>query len=436
MRYPEAKIKEAILHPDPNIRDRVTSYFAKSFSPDPSIMPVVIKAVETYGRQNDAYRLIGKSRDLRQTEDTIAWVIDELNNPQSNQIDNYIYNLSMVLAKADPAVLLSRESDILEARHFPPALHASFAERLRMLSWDMATCWQKLEELCEEGKDKEDASEINMGYANRIVEALARYGHECEEKVHSLLSQKVANYSTDPMKWLEPLAVRLAGEAQLESTIPFLVAKLLEDDVLLEEECLRALTQIGTPAVLQAVAEAYPDAPHNFRLYASGPLEYIHSDLAVQKCLLLLPQEEEWDLKSNLARSLLSHFPQEGIEAVRQMLLGRELDIDDRHLRNYLVATCTIMGEQFPEYNEWLAEEKAEKEENSRRLKELKGDPLGTLAYAFGKGADKKTDNPQIKPHVPLKPPPSKPTGKQKIGRIGLCPCKSGKKFKTCCMRK
>ena len=59
MRYPEAKIKEAILHPDLEIRDRATSYFAKSFSPDLSIMPLVIKAVETYGRQNDAYRLIG-----------------------------------------------------------------------------------------------------------------------------------------------------------------------------------------------------------------------------------------------------------------------------------------------------------------------------------------------------------------------------------------
>ena len=51
MRYPEDKIKEAILHPDPEIRDRATGYFAKSFSPDPTIMPLVIKAVETYGRQ-------------------------------------------------------------------------------------------------------------------------------------------------------------------------------------------------------------------------------------------------------------------------------------------------------------------------------------------------------------------------------------------------
>ena len=82
MRFPEDKIKEAILHPDLEIRDRATSYFAKSYSQDPSLMAQVIKAVETYGRQ-DAYLLIGLSRDLPQTEESIAWVIDELNDDQS-----------------------------------------------------------------------------------------------------------------------------------------------------------------------------------------------------------------------------------------------------------------------------------------------------------------------------------------------------------------
>ena len=63
VRYPEAKIKEAILHPDIEIRDRAVRYFGKSFSPDISIMPLVIKAVETYGRQEDTYRMIGAASD-------------------------------------------------------------------------------------------------------------------------------------------------------------------------------------------------------------------------------------------------------------------------------------------------------------------------------------------------------------------------------------
>src|ERR1019366_4556560 len=114
VRYPEAKIKEAILHPDLEIRARATRYFPIAYSPDPANMPLVIKSVKQYGKQ-DAYRLIGLSRDLGQTEDTVAWVIDELNDESCNKHENYAYNLSMVLVKADPALLLPRESDILQA---------------------------------------------------------------------------------------------------------------------------------------------------------------------------------------------------------------------------------------------------------------------------------------------------------------------------------
>jgi len=145
MRFPEDKIKEAILHPDLEIRDRATDYFAKSYSHDVSIMAQVIKAVETYGRQ-DAYRLIGPSRDLPQTAESIAWVIDELNDDQSETYENYTYNLSMVLVEADLPLLLSNESAVMEARCFLPDLRPAIDDRLRMLSWDEATCWRRLEE--------------------------------------------------------------------------------------------------------------------------------------------------------------------------------------------------------------------------------------------------------------------------------------------------
>jgi hypothetical protein len=203
VRYPEDKIKEAVLHPDIEIRDRAVIYFAKSFSTDTSLMPLVIKAVETYGRQNDAYRLTGASRELQQTEGTI---VDELNAEPTASFEDYAYNLSMVLMEADPALLLPRESAILEARHFLPDLREPLTERLRMLSWDFATCWRELEEFCEETKDEQNTGEINLAHANRIVEALARYGQESEEKVCALLAQKVTDYTHNPMMWLEPLA--------------------------------------------------------------------------------------------------------------------------------------------------------------------------------------------------------------------------------------
>ncbi len=440
MRLSENRIKEAILDPDLEIRQRAIKFFAKSYSTDLSVMALVIKAVETFGRQ-DAYSLIGLSRELPQTEKTIAWVIDELNNEESDQHENYTYNLSMILVKADPALLLPKESDILESQHFLPDLRAPFSERLQMLSWDEVMCWHQLENFCEEGKDKQYVNDVNLGHGNRIVEALARYGDECGEKVHALLSQKVDDYRHNPMKWMEPLVVRLAGEAHLDSTVPLLVTKLIEDGGdLLNEECAKALAQIGTSAVLEAVAEAYPNAPRYFRLYAIEPLEYIHSDLAVEKCLHLLWQEEENGIRVNLAHALLNHFAVEGIEEARKMLVGRELDFESRGLRNYLVETCTIMRECFPEYDEWRAAKKTEKEEHWKRVKELKGDPAGLMLFALEKLTGKKSaDTPKTMPSAPLVShqtlaPQSE--RRLRVGRNDSCPCGSGKKFKNCCLRK
>jgi hypothetical protein len=309
-----------------------------------------------------------------------------------------------------------------------------------MLSWDDATCWRKLETFCEEGKNKQYTNEVNLGHANRIVEALARYGEACEGKVHDLLSQKVEDYRQSPMKWMEPLVVRLAGQAHLESTIPLLVAKLQEDGGdLLNEECAEALTRLGTPAVLNAIAEVFPRAEHHFRLFATEPLEHIHSDLAVETSLRLLGQERDEMIQGNLAQALLSQFAPEGIEAARRLLLGRELDFEGQGLRDYLLETCTIMGERFPEYDEWLAAEKVQKEEHRKRVEELEGDPRGMLLFALEKlTGQKAADVPKVKPALPMTPrlaQPRKPEKKQKVGRNDPCPCGSGKKFKKCCGR-
>lgn len=442
MRFPEAKIKEAILHPDVEIRDRAATYFSKSFSTDASVMPLVIKAVETYGRDNETYKLIGAARELAQSEDTIAWVIDELNDDSCGSYANYAYNLSMLLVEADTSLLLSRESEILEARHFLVSLRSSITERLQMLSWDEARCWQKLEEFCEEGKEKRYVNEVNLGYANRIVEALARDNQNCEAKVLERLAVQVDDYSHHPMKWLEPLLVRLAGKARLESAIPRIVAKLHDDADLLNAECSEALTRIGTATVFDALAQSYPTAERHFRLHSIGPLENIHSDLAVETCLKLLLLEKDERVRRELANALLSQFAQQGIEVARQLLIGRKLDFDGTGLRNYLLETCAITGERFPEYEEWLAIEAAEQQEHWRRVKELEGDPVGLMKFALEKLIGETVPAPREAKRKPLTIRSAAPltfqkrASKQKLGRNDPCACGSGKKFKHCCLKK
>jgi hypothetical protein len=96
-----------ILHREAEIRERAVDYFADAFSQGTSLVPLVIQAVERYGREG-AYHLVGASPNLAHTDETIAWVIDELNREDAGQYENYAFNLTRVpasdeLAGYDPA---------------------------------------------------------------------------------------------------------------------------------------------------------------------------------------------------------------------------------------------------------------------------------------------------------------------------------------------
>src|SRR4051794_35923027 len=52
MRLPEAKIKEALLHPDKLVRQEALHYFADCCSRDAEVMALAINTIETYGRSN------------------------------------------------------------------------------------------------------------------------------------------------------------------------------------------------------------------------------------------------------------------------------------------------------------------------------------------------------------------------------------------------
>ena len=282
MRLSEEIIKRAILHPQLEIRQRAVRYFSDCYSEDAGVVPLVIQAVEKYGRE-DAYHLVGGSVHLRHTEETVAWVIEELQDPAAERYENYIFNLNRVLCDADLALLLPRETEILETCRFYGGLKDSLCRRLELISWDEAACWQRLEQICEDGKDKRYTNELDWDFATALLEALARIGGEVEQRVLSVVSQKIENFEHNPMKWMEPLMVELAGLLQMDAAVPAILGKLHEDDDVLAGRCIDALSRIGTDAVVAAVAEDFANADRHFRLYAANVFDNIHSDLAVGK---------------------------------------------------------------------------------------------------------------------------------------------------------
>jgi hypothetical protein len=140
---------------------------------------------------------------------------------------------------------------------------------------------------------------------------------------------------------------------RLESAIPYIIerAHLAENDV--ADQCGDALGRIGTDTVVKAIANDWDCGDFDLQNIMISALEKIHTDVCARLCLEFLHAERSSELSLELGNAVLSHFVPESVLPVSQMVLGDDGDPEQDDLRHRLVATATIMGTTFPEYDAW-----------------------------------------------------------------------------------
>jgi hypothetical protein len=410
MRLTEDQVRQALQHPDKEVRFAALYYFAKSYSRNTAIMPDVIELVDRLGPK-DAFLYSFPIADLAQTQDTITWALGRLQRPPGNEAEeDFLGHLGFLLHHADPMLLLPHRAAILTSPGLDSKSASQIEHRLDLVSTPSDQLWKRLEAICRAGTGKMYARDISYGEAVEIAEALARDASQAE-RMMELLRQDFSPEIEPALTWLEIFLVQMAGSMRFEPAIPLIITKFLVDGDVLNEECDKALTKIGTDAVVRAVRDKYPQAPHHFRLYSSGIFGDIHSDLAVSAGLELLALELDLVMRMWLANALVDQFSTEAIEAARTVLLEDHPDSCD--LKSSLVVACRLMAYDVPELKQWereLAEPRrpfASREVPLRVFRDLDGES-------------------DISPT----------TTRVRIGRNDPCPCGSGKKYKKCCINK
>ncbi len=280
--------------------------------------------------------------------------------------------------------------------------------RIDLLNVDKETCWRELDAICLQASQDRTDPETEYGYA--LVEAIARHGDS--DRVLSALAEKV-DLDDYGEAWRELFVVSIAGEMRLDAAVPHIVAKLREADddaELLFQDAEKALVQIGTDAAVEGAASLFSQGDWTRRISGCQVLQHVHSDLAVAKVLELLPHEEDATVKAWLAEAMTSHFTDECIEPVRQVILDDKYDKTATDLRAGLIVAATLMEIELPEKEQWRLEVETARAERAQQARSQ--------------------DEPDEEEEKEEEPPP-----KKKIGRNDPCPCGSGKKFKKCCIR-
>jgi hypothetical protein len=358
MRTPDPTIKAAILHPEEEIREKALHYFSDAACEDESIMPLVVQAVEKYGREM-GFRLLRDAEWLPQTEATVDWVINELRRDYDlsdvNQ-ENYCFAIALILYKAPQPFLWKRLGHIFTAPAFPEQLQEPFSERLKRFSWDWNRGWTALKHFGQDTMRRwGDFTHNDIGWAAGIVEALARHRKKKAETVLTLLEGEWGD--DEEMNWLRPCFADLAGEMRLEEAVPLLMDCLgSEADLNMSDSATTALQRIGGDVVVREIDARWWEADDEFRRSAGCILDHLRGDLCIERSLTFFRAEEDHETQLILADALLSNFSEEAIDLIWKLVADiddGELHPDERDVRYRLVAVCTIMGRTFPHFKEW-----------------------------------------------------------------------------------
>lgn len=426
MRLPVETIKAAILDPDQMVRDEAVYYFAKSFSPDPTIMPLAVQAVERYGLSAfGAYTFL---QDLVQSDETLRWLIREIErvDPTSGEAEaHYAKSLDTALHRADLDLLTRHLASIRAMRNLDSLSQEIIANRMMMRSIKPEALWRRLGDFCKEVDRLEELTDADIEYAAAILDALSRHAGEISERTLTILKGD----SPASSESLVIMSLRLAGILNCEAAIPRLVEWLRRGGIWICEAAHEALSRIGTDAVVKAVDNCYSAGNLDFRLSVPSLLENIHTDLSAQTGLALFAQEDDEELRGLLLESALLNFATEGIEPARQYVLDCPKSPGVLEVRSALLVACKLSGQTIPEYEAWLKDSANDVE---FRKQWYKDHPLGGFNDDDGALGEEYYDG----GFDGLEEPPLTIVRRaEKIGRNDPCPCGSGKKYKKCCYR-
>ncbi|MHB8126230.1 MAG: SEC-C metal-binding domain-containing protein [Desulfitobacteriaceae bacterium] len=395
------EIKPFLFHTEGVVREFAVNYFAKSFSLDSELLPLILAYTRTEDEKaqihpddEDANQLmLVNARYFIQTQETFVEILERIERADQNK-SSYV----QLLLNAGPRLLEKNLSELLRY----PELMKGAEQAVELLQLSTLDLWKKLMEYAETHVE-DYVGEFDFNYGKIIVRELAtRLDLPFEEMRRILLSK-----SEEDGGYKEVYLTILAGELRDEAWIPILIDKLSLNGDLICQTASDALAKIGTPAVVEALFERYRLKKGYFSIFAAPLLGQIKVEEAEDAILKLLFVEDDKEDATVLVDSLGQLLSARGIPLIQQYIEeGYSSCIINLEKTYY--CNALINGVELPDMVEYRQMIQEERDNYRKHLDEVQG-RSNSLSTA------KPVDKPD------------------KIGRNDPCPCGSGNKYKKCC---
>ena len=464
MRLSDTQIKEGFLHPSRIVRDAVASYFEGSFTRDPEVTHYVMRGVEQYGWDQFLTWPNRISAFPIADDASLEWLSQQLLHlplcPATDSAQVPIrWHVESMLETADLG-LLDRHDFVLrmDTLKIDERIQKTIRMRLLLTELEPEECWQVLEDHCQEAAGAKSFDDADIPLAVSYLEPLAHNGDQFVPRILEALQRPPVSHSSqtaDP--WRTGLMIMLAGRMRLDAAVPLLWKLWDIDWDWYAEEVLHALSRIASRSVSQLLRQHYRQGDLRVRNYASGLLEHVHCDGIQETIEELLSWERNNMFRGTLGVAASTQFDDRMAEVALRVWNENPKDLERDPIRQNLVAFSYLSGWELPERGQWEAELKAVND----RLTDSSPDGFMASMIAMAKKLGIATGNPPGNLPVsrpvsrPVSPPVSRfdvggrpssiymnpprrspvvPSHGSKVGRNDPCPCRSGKKYKKCCM--
>lgn len=456
MRLPESEIIAGLQHPSIFVRENVVEYLVDCNRTQPDVTRPLIAAVEQFGWR-EVLQFPHRVASFELDEFSLPWLLAQIERrDEDGPGENQRWHLAGMLALAPIALVRPHLADILklEVMHrdrtnFQRSRTNAELLELRNGLWELSAeeCWRRLETHCQDVADVDAFEDADIPLAKALVERMARdEGRVGDRALKELERAESLDDQANP--WLPGLMIDLAGRLRLETAAPLIYRQFARDWDWYNEEIMYALKKISAPSVTALVSENYVGSPEHVRIYSWGVLEAVHHDRSVDDVLRLLPHEEDEEFRGQLGIALASHFDERGVEPALEVYREDPDDPERLAIISRLYAHTCLADLDRPEreqWREWLESDWNSFKSNRGQMDsfaeallcqrdewsddewfdddELVDAATGSLLV----GRDEIESYRQPQPIV---------RETARIGRNERCPCGSGKKYKTCCLRR
>ncbi len=419
------------------LRETAVRYFKHAQDVGPLTAEQCWAAIHSVGLGRGVTGLILLLPDLPQSDASTEALLAALDLPADESMREW---LIQALDAIDFSELRRYADPIFARTDLPEDTREHLQARLDLADVPAQAVWDQLQ------RHADDVSELywdefDHRIADRLIEALARFGQDSTDRAISLIRRLGGQGDL-----LEIFAINLLARMRHRPALDLLLRALVDwdaEDDDLHEALQDAIPQIAGVDAVAPLEARIPAQSWSFALTAAEILSRIKHPDAEGALLRLIDHPKLIESRDALADALFSLCTTDGLARLRQIVIEGAYDAQSYDLKDDLVACALMAGFDFPELSVLREEVVAKRVETQRRLEAGEFDLSGFDEMDDDLSEADFDDDPDDLPDLPASLDDRAPrhtapihNRQAKIGRNDPCPCGSGKKYKKCCIDK